>query len=355
MSGTLKDIGKALAMAPSSISRILRNDPRAAEFREDTRERVLRVAQEMGYKRNLSAATIRNGFNSSTIGILLNEQEYFIYPVILRLIKNLNQFGFGARVYCDDDIHAIFQEIGSNQIRYIINFKRLITDLDISADYCRKKHLKMVIARNKILYPDYPVFGSNDRQIMRDMVAYLYGLGHRTIALHCGSHGKWTSANEIRHAGFLEALKAFGIEECSGMTVCPVDFSNEIFLELLQKHSPTAICCPDTCIALQIELLLRDIGVRVPDDISLIAFGDMPWLLQYSRPQITSMKEMEQWEMLDKILLYFRSGPPQKNDGTEFSQICNAELIERGSTAPPNPQPQLLLKIFPETHIKEGV
>ena len=51
-------------MAPSSISRILRNDPRASEFREETRKRVMRVSQEMGYKRNVSAATIRNGFDS---------------------------------------------------------------------------------------------------------------------------------------------------------------------------------------------------------------------------------------------------------------------------------------------------
>lgn len=64
MSVTLKDIARQLDMAPSSISRILRNDPRASEFREETRKRVMRVSQEMGYKRNVSAATIRNGFDS---------------------------------------------------------------------------------------------------------------------------------------------------------------------------------------------------------------------------------------------------------------------------------------------------
>ncbi len=355
MSVTLKDLAKKLGMAPSTISRILRNDPRASEFREETRERVMLVAQEMGYKRNVSAATIRSGFNSSTIGILLCEQEEPIYPTVLRLIKNLNQLGFGARVYCSDDIHAIFQEIASNQIRYIINYKRLRADLDISVDYCRKRQLKMVIARNAMLYPDYPVFGSDDQRIMRDMVAYLYHLGHRKIALHCGSHEERTFANALRHAGFLDGVKAFGIEECSAMAVCPSNFSEEILFELLQKHTPTAICCSGTSLALQIELSLRDIGIRVPDDISLIAFGDMPRLQRYSRPQITSMKETEQGEMLEQILAYFRSGAPRKNDGAEFSQLCDAKLIVRGSTAAPNPQPQSLLKRFSHHHIKKGM
>ena len=279
---------------------------------------------------------------------MLNEQERFVYPRILRIIKNLNQLGFGARVYCADDIHEIFQEIISNQIRYIINYKRTRADLDISVDYCRKRQLKMVIARNEILYPDYPAFGSKDRQIMHDMVAYLYHLGHRKIAFHCGLHREPNFANVIRHAGFVEGVKAFGIEECSAMTVCPPDFSEEVTLELLRKHTPTAICFADSCLALQTELLLRDIGVRVPDDISLIAFGDMPHLLRYSRPQITSMKEVELDTMLEQMLAYFRSGPPQKSDGEEFSLLCDAELIVRGSTAPPSPTASLL-KRFSET------
>ncbi len=345
MAVTLKDVARKLDMAPSSISRILREDPRAGEFREETRKRVHAIARELGYTRNLSAATMRNGFNSSTIAVLLNESEDFIYPVVLRLIKNLNKQGFGVRIYCDDDIHAIFQEIESNQIWYIINFKRLKPDLDFSSDYCRRNGLKMAIARNERLYADFPVFGSNDRQIMHDMVAYLYRLGHRKIALYCGSHENKLAANTERHAGFLEALKKFRLEECTDMIACPLDFSREICLDLLRQYMPTAICCADSSLALKIELLLRDFGVRIPENISLIAFGNDPNLLQYSYPQFTSMKETEQGEMLDDILQYFRSGPPQKNDGVIFSRLCNAVLLERGSTAPPNPMSQLYPKI----------
>ena len=350
MSVRLKDLSAELGMSVSTISRILRDDPRASEFRACTRERVLCAARRLGYRRNLSAATIRNGYDSSTVGILLNEEEHAIYPVVLRMVKNLNQRGFGVHVYCDDDIEGIFQGIFSNQIRYLVNFRRKISDLDISVGYCRPKNLRMAIARNQLLYADFPSFGSNDKQIMYDMVAYLYNLGHRKIALHCGMHSLLFSANEVRHDGFLAALSAFNLEDCFEMTVCPENYTDELFLQLWQKHRPTAICCVDTAIALKIELLLRDIGVAVPDDVSLIAFGDMPHLLQYSRPQITSMQEIEQCDMLDEILRYFHSDSSGEKDGDEFSLFCDATLIERGSTAAPSSSSQPHLQLFPTTH-----
>ena len=73
MGVTIYDVAKRAKVSPSWVSWALRNHPRAQEIREETRERIRLAAKELGYLKNISATTIRTGFNASTVVLLATE------------------------------------------------------------------------------------------------------------------------------------------------------------------------------------------------------------------------------------------------------------------------------------------
>ena len=75
MTVTQKDIARMAGVDQSTVSRILRQDPRAKEISEKVRENVLRIASELKYQPNVSAATMRNKFNKSTVALICSEKE----------------------------------------------------------------------------------------------------------------------------------------------------------------------------------------------------------------------------------------------------------------------------------------
>ena len=61
MTPTIKDIARLAKIDPGAVSRTLRNHPKAQELRAETRERILKIAKDLGYQRNLLASSTRTG------------------------------------------------------------------------------------------------------------------------------------------------------------------------------------------------------------------------------------------------------------------------------------------------------
>lgn len=337
MTVTLKDIAKLANVDAGSVSRVLRKDPRAAELRPETREKILQIAKETGYRRNVSAATISTGVNSSTIAMICNVSgisDTFVQSYLFRIIRKIDDMGYGTRVYCSNDMDEIFSEIVSNQIRYIINYRTLFQDRKRSAELCRKHGLKMVFNTSIQEFPDFPVFDGNNVEITMQMVRHLYQLGHRDIGFFCGPH-QYHTCTALRHQGFLRGIQECGMHAAPEMILCE-EFGAELFLHHLKKYQPTAYCCINSSIALQMELTLLQAGIRVPQELSIITYGDAPELSKYTRPPLTSMRELDNQFMTDRIMKYFRTPESEKKPASEYTFFHSAELIQRESTAPPS-------------------
>ncbi len=125
---------------------------------------------------------------------------------------------------------------------------------------------------------DVPVVRSDGRAAVRDLVAHLHGLGHRRLAIIAGPAA--TTTGRERVDAFREALAAFGLE-LPDAYIGQGDFQagsgrrvTEGFLDL--PVPPEAVFAADNLMALGALDAIRARGLRVPDDIALAAFDDIP-------------------------------------------------------------------------------
>lgn len=340
---TLKDIAETLHMNKGSVSRVLRNDPRAAEFRLETREKIFRTAFVMGYKPNISAATISTGVNLSTVAIISETDNVSSHSHCFIAIEALNARKLGARTFCGNDLHEIFKDIAANQIPNVICGRYNYKDRILCAELARKYGMRMIFWTALQEFPDFPTFDSDNRLLLYKIITYLHGLGHKRIAFYCGPHEKHT-ANICRHQGFLDALRDCKIPFEPGMIICD-EFSEKALLRCLQNYQPTAICATNPGIAIGILVIAMKYNIRVPKDLSVAAYGKVS-----ENPFTSTMKKvtfMDEYPFAnrcsDMFEYFFQNDPTRKP--SEYSRFYDGQLVVQESTAPPNPSPQLKKKL----------
>lgn len=327
-----QDVAKAAGIDRSSVSRILNNDPRALSFFEETRERVHRIAAEMGYRHNLPAATVRRGFDNSTVAIILlgkfSEPAY--HSAAIQVIQALNNAGFGTKLYTGDNLEKLFQEIDGARIRYVYLFAREHADRAYAAEFCSKHQIKLAFRLSTQEFADFPVFDCDNYSNMDTIVDYLWKLGHRSIALYCGPHQYFIQTGQ-RHRGFLDSLRAHGAKPDEKQVLCE-EFSQKCLLELLRRTEPTALCCIYPSLALQIMFSLTQWNIRVPEEISVVSYGYYTEN-RASIPTITGLNDYGD-DISEHMLHYYCSKGGSK--GETFSFLSRGFMVPEGSTAVPS-------------------
>ena len=202
MGVTIYDVAKRAKVSPSWVSWALRNHPRAQEIREETRERIRLAAKELGYLKNISATTIRTGFNASTVVLLATENTN--PKGNFALLSRLNAMGYGLRLYYVHELEKAFDEILANQLHYVICTLTMLEQRRRVAEFCRKHNIRAVFLGAGAVGMGFPTFAVDTRDEMHRLVNRFHELGHRKIALLCGQHRH--CATEFRHQGYLDAL-----------------------------------------------------------------------------------------------------------------------------------------------------
>lgn len=137
-----------------------------------------------------------------------------------------------------------------------------------------------------------PVVRADGRAAVRDLVAHLYALGHRRLAIIAGPAA--TTTGQERVAAFREALEAYGLE-LPDAYIGQGDFQAESgrrvtegFLDL--PEPPEVVFAADNLMALGALDAVRARGLRVPQDLALAAFDDIPWFV-HTDPPITAIAQ----------------------------------------------------------------
>ncbi len=327
-----QDVAKAAGIDRSSVSRILNNDPRALSFTEETRERVHRIAAEMGYSHNLPAAAVRRGFDNSTVAIVLlgmfDDAAY--HPTAIRVIQTLNNAGFGTKLYTGTNLVNILQEILGSRIRYVYLFAGRQEDRNFAAEFCSRHQLKLALRVSVQEFADFPVFDNDNYANMDTIVDYLWNLGHRAISLYCGPHSYFIQTNH-RHRGFLDSLRAHGAEPDERQVMCE-EFSGKCLLDLLRRTEPTALCCIYPTLALRVMFTLYRWNIRVPEELSVLSYGHNPEN-RACIPSLTGLNDHVE-DISDRLIRYYRSG--NAGNGGAFSFLSRGVMVPADSTAAPD-------------------
>lgn len=330
ITATLEDVAEQAGVSKTTAASILRG---ATGFRasDETRRRVMEASLSLGYRRNAVATSLSLG-RTNTIGVLLPWHHMGIredtaiarvygQDVFMAICRAATRAGLRVTPVPPqrDGERIPLQVLGDGRVDGIVaaslNDPEFIAAIEVARIPCVEvgsgtgRHL---------VHPD----NEGGAELA---VSHLAGLGHRRIAHWFGYEGSF--ASERRLAGFLAAAARHGL------TDAPVIRSEAGMRALLAKpegERPTAVFAFHDAFALQVLDLAREMGLCVPEDLSIVGF-DNNVLAEAARPPLTTVHNALDGQAegaLEMLQALWRGDEPPAR------RAVPTRLIVRGTTAP---------------------
>lgn len=287
----IKDVAARAGVSPATVSRVLNGHPAVSP---GTRDRVHAAVEALAYRPNGIARSLRTR-RTRTLGLVISDVLNPYFTALARAVEE------EARLLGDSVIIGNADERPEQQDHHIRTLlDRRIDGLLLSpTDGGSPLILDAVRAGTPVVFVDrwlpgvdVPVVRADGRAAVRDLVDHLLGLGHRRLAIIAGPPS--TTTGRERVAAFREALLAHG-EELPARHVGEGDFQAASgraamgrFLDL--PRPPDAVFAADNLMALGALDEIRARGLRVPQDVALVAFDDIPWFV-HTDPPITAIAQ----------------------------------------------------------------
>ncbi|MFL9656232.1 LacI family DNA-binding transcriptional regulator [Streptomyces sp. PB17] len=305
MTVTLADVAARAQVSPATVSRVLNgNYPVAAS----TRERVLKAVDELDYVLNGPASALAAA-TSDLVGILVNDIADPFFGIMAGAVQS-EIGGPGGRA--GGERLAVVCNTGGTperELTYLTLLQRqraaaVVLTGGAMEDEAHQtavaaKLRKLTEAGTRVVLcgrPPAPDTGAialtfDNRGGGRELTEHLIGLGHRRLGYIAGPEERTTTRHRLE--GHRTALAAHGIEEDPRWTVhgrYDRQAGYEATLELLRRDPTlTAVVAANDSVALGACAALRDSGLRIPDDVSVAGFDDLPFSID-AVPALTTVR-----------------------------------------------------------------
>jgi LacI family transcriptional regulator len=333
---TIRDVARAANVHPGTVSRALNAETRDM-VNEQTAERVLRAAEELGYRPNPIARGLKTN-RSYTIGVLIPDITNPLFPPILRGIEDrLGAAGYTSLIVnTDNDAERERHHIETMHARQVDGLisatARLDRELLAEAAAAGKP---LVLVNRSLEDGSVPAVTVDDARGIRLAVDHIAGLGHERVGHVAGPQE--LSTGHRRYLGFVEAMNDAGLEVRSEQIRFSKSFTEgegaRVCAELLDAAGDlTAIVAGNDLLALGCYDTLDQRGMRCPEDVSIVGFNDMPFVDRL-RPPLTTVRvpQREIGTAAADLMLQ------QLTDGAEGTSeiLLEPTLVVRGSTVSP--------------------
>ena len=319
----------------STISAALNNsDYVSAEMRS----RIQGAIKQLKYRPNDLARGLRLQ-KTHTIAVIVPDLSNNFYVDVVR----------GAKDYSTSANYTVLvgdsREKWDEERDYLDSFHRRRVDgvVRVPAMDALTKKMKPILGNIPWIYADrYPAAGDSsvgrvgiDNVVAADNATrYLLSLGHRSIGIISGDISSGTSADRLE--GFLQALRAANIRPDRSMILAghnDIESGHKHAMQLLQRaQCPTAIFCTNNMMALGAFAAIQELGMRCPEEISLLGFDDFYWSTLL-RPTLTVVRQpaREVGMIAARMLIDHVEG----RSPIETPVLLATQLIVRDSCSPP--------------------
>ena len=332
MATTIHDIAKKLNLSNSTVSKALNG---YTDVSLATRERVMKIAQELDYQPSAAARNLRRG-RTDKIGLFLNTSiEYvvdYLSGIISGAVRKAQEYEKNLLIYTitDNDPNHLLKVCRAGEIDGVILFSTHYDHQTIESLLDEK--FPFVVMGREILdervsyvVPDYYDGSYQASQ-------YLIDLGHRRIAFT--TRPELTTANVSRLNGYLDALKNNNIainDDLIVETQIKAQSGVEPTQYLLDLETPpTAIFAFHDLVAVDVITVIQARGLSVPDDISVMGFDGLRAGFM-TMPHITTVAQP--LERIGQEVIEIIQQKIETPDTAVQQLIVPVDLIIRGSTS----------------------
>lgn len=274
---TIRDVAKLAGVAPITVSRALNN---SGYVSAEVRARVEQAAAALDYVPNMLAHSFRSD-RTHTLALVLTDITNPFWTTVARGVEDVASAQGFTVILCNTD------ESEAKQARYLSMLMRrrvdgvLLAPATSTCDAIRvlqAQKVKVVVMDRRLTGVAVDVVRGASTDGARQLTEYLLELGHRRIALLTGP--EHVSVSTERATGYGQALARAGVEIDPSLIFFghfTVESGSQMTQSVLaQRSRPTALVAANNFIALGALRALRAAGLRVPEDMSLVVFDDLP-------------------------------------------------------------------------------
>jgi len=326
---TIHDVAKAAGVSVSTVSKAVNGRYGIADA---TVQRVLDAVKQLGYESSLVASSMR-ARRTGVIGVLLADFEPFSAEILKGVGSAVHDTAFDLLAYSGSHLGAgdgWERRSLSRLSGTLIDAAIMVTPTVVSAG----TEIPVVAIDPHTGRADLPTVESDSFGGALTATRHLIELGHRRIGFVAGRPDLRSAG--LRDAGYRRALSDAGIPldpSLVGIGRYELDATRESARIMLSGESrPTAIFAANDLSAIAVIDVAHELGLRVPDDLSVIGFDDVPEATRRALPLTTIQQPMRRLGAVAADMVFTQlSG--QEID--EMHVILPTRLVVRATTAPP--------------------
>ncbi len=331
---TLSDIARKLNISISTVSRALHDHPAISQ---STKSRVIKLAEKLNYQPNMLALSLLNK-KTNTIGIIVPEITSYFFSSIINGVQDLvNDAGYRLIISQSEESFEKEKEILDTLSKVRVDgFLVSPTSETHNAHHFNK----LIESGTPLVIFDRDCTGFNADKVLVDdydgafqAVEYLIKTGCRRIA-HITGPSKLSISRHRLH-GYLDALKKYDIPKVDDLIIPVEGFTPEFGVEAAKAmmefpELPDAIFAINDGIAIGAMYVIKEAGIQIPNQVSVIGFDDEPHSSYFIPPLTSVWQPVYDMGLLSaRILLSKLKG---KKSSEARYEMLKPELIVRASS-----------------------
>ena len=333
MATTLKDMARILNVTSSTVSRVLSKNTGASE---ETKKRITELAKMLNYRPNPVAQALVLK-QTRIINIIIPQTSEFVFsnPFYSQILSGVGIAARQRKYYLNI---SLFQEMNIQTLDVfpiasgVLVLSNRLGDENILREKFRG--IPTVTIPGFLRKTDFSTADFDNLNGAKDVIDYLFSLGHQRIAFISGPKGAKHSM--VREKGFREAFQKNKLFLDDSLVV-EGDFTEASGVRGIEKligvsPPPTAVVCVNDVTAVGALWAAKRAGLNVPRDLSIVGFGDIP-LVALLAPALTTIREpfVELGGKAINLLIDLIEGKKSQREDI----VVSVELVVRESTAPP--------------------
>lgn len=343
---TIKDIAKRANVSPATVSYVLNN---SAQISQETRERVLKAAQELQYQPNNLAKSLRKR-KSMTIGVVAEDITVFCTPEI---IDGINRYLEGKGYHIILNNLRLVKKVGNNYSQVLKHIKEIKQSINvlltrqiegiIYIGFHMRDVAPIIEGINIPIVCTYCYSSAGHYSVNCDdfmggyeITKHLLENGHRNIGLITGPVDSLPSQERLR--GFKAALREYGIEYDESLIKIgnwEYDSGYKSAMELLERTNLTAIFAMNDLMACGVMDAAKELGIKIPDELSVAGFDNREFSY-FHDPKLTTVKMPLDEIGVEAAKLILKSieenGKEENNEANEKNIKLKCQVVYREST-----------------------
>lgn len=292
---TIKDIAKESGYAVGTVSRVLNNHP---DVSEKARNTIMAVVEKHHFKLNSNAKHLKQQASSGIAIIVKGSQNMLFASIVERLQRLLSEKKYASFIYyIGEEENEVERAERVCLERHPLGILFLGSDLEFFKERFDRLEIPCVLVTNsaaELGFDNLSSVSTDDEAGAQAAVAHLLKLGHRNIGI-LGGYMEKSHAAHTRYKGCEKAFAEQGMKLEPGRQYRSAFFSMEEgyhAMEQLFEQMPdlTAVFAMADVLAVGAIRAIRDRGLRVPEDVSVIGFDGIE-LGNYLSPRLTTVRQ----------------------------------------------------------------